>query len=106
MNDGGGNPSGNERQLGWRLGADVATQPRFRLTGNVGWQRGRYGRFDPTFLTQRLDFLTALELALQYTLEPRTSLRLGVAQTDQRSNIPIYVFDCAELSLSLRYEFR
>jgi len=105
MYDVGGNPSGNERQLGWRLGADVAILPRFRLMGNVAWQRGRYDRFDPAFLTQRLDFLTALELALQYALDPRTALRLGVAQTDQRSNIPIYGFDRTELSLSLRYEF-
>jgi len=105
MNDVGGNPSGDERQLGLRLGADAAILPRFRLMGNVAWQRGRYDRFDPAFLTQRLDFLTTLELALQYTLDLRTSLRLEVAQTDQRSNIQIYGFDRTELSLSLRHEF-
>jgi outer membrane protein len=65
MNDVGDNPSGNESQLGLCMGADAAILPRFRLMGNVAWQRGRYDRFDPAFLTQRLDFITTLELALQ-----------------------------------------
>ena len=105
MNDVGGNPSGDRRQLGMRLGADAAILPRLRLIGNAAWERGRYDRFDPSFLTQRLDFVTNFEFALQYALARRVSLRCGVAQTDQRSNISIYEYDRTELALSLRYDF-
>jgi hypothetical protein len=105
MNDVGGNPSGDRRQLGLRAGADAAVLPRLRLIANAAWERGRYDRFDPSFLTERLDFVTNFEIALQYALARRTSLRFGLAQTDQRSNISIYAYDRTELSLSLRYEF-
>ena len=105
MNDVGGNPSGDRRQLGLRAGADAAVLPRLRLIGNAAWERGRYDRFDPSFLTERLDFVTNFELALQYALAQRISLRFGLAQTDQRSNISIYEYDRTELSLTLRYDF-
>ena len=45
-------------------------------------------------------------LALEYALAQRTSLRLSLAQTDQRSNISIYAYDRIEGWLTLRYEFR
>jgi tetratricopeptide (TPR) repeat protein len=105
MSDVGGNPSGDRRQLGLRAGVDAAILPRLRLIGNAAWERGRYDRFDPSFLTERLDFATNFELALQYALARRVSLRCGVAQTDQRSNISIYEYDRTELALSLRYDF-
>lgn len=105
MNDVGGNPSGDKRQLGLRLGTDTAILPRMRLTGNVAWERGQYDRFDPSFLTERLDFVTNLELALQYALAQHVALRFGLAQTAQRSNISIYEYDRTERTLSLRYEF-
>ena len=105
MRDVGGNPSGDRRQLGLRLGADAAILPRLRLIGNAAWERGRYDRFDPSFLAERLDFVTNFEFALQYALARRVSLRCGVAQTDQRSNISIYEYDRTELALSLRYDF-
>jgi tetratricopeptide (TPR) repeat protein len=106
MNDVGGNPSGDRRQLGLRVGADAAILPRLRLMGNATWERGRYDRFDPSFLTERRDFVTYFELALEYALAQRTSLRLSLAQTDQRSNISIYAYDRTEAWLTLRYEFR
>lgn len=105
MNDVGGNPSGDRRQLGLRVGADAAILPRLRLIANAAWERGKYDRFDPSFLTERRDFVTNFELALQCALARRTSLRFGLAQMDQRSNISIYEYDRTELSLSLRYDF-
>jgi hypothetical protein len=106
MNDVGGNVSGDRRQLRLRGGADVAILPRLRLIGNAAWERGRYNQFDPSFLTERLDFVTYFELALEYALNPRTSLRFGLAQLEQRSNIPIYAYDRTERWVTLRYEFR
>ncbi|HEY5291859.1 MAG TPA: porin family protein [Burkholderiales bacterium] len=105
LNDVGGNASGDRRSLRLRLGADVAILPRLRLMGNAAWERGQYNRIDPSFLTERLDFFNNFELALQYGLTQRTSLRLSLAQVDQRSNIPIYAYDRTERWLSLLYEF-
>ena len=105
QNDVGGNPSGDKRQLGLRVGADAVILPRLRLMGSVAWERGQYSRFDPSFLAERRDWLRSYELALQYALGPRLALRFGLTQTNQRSNISIYEFDRAEHSIMLRYEF-
>jgi tetratricopeptide (TPR) repeat protein len=104
--DVGGNASGDKRQLGLRLGAEAAILAGWKLIGNVGWDKGQYDRFDPSFLTVRYDFRRYYELGLQYALGPRTSLRLGLAQTDQRSNISIYEYDRTDRSLTLRYDFQ
>lgn len=106
QNDVGGNPSGDRDQLRLRVGADTAILSRLKLMGIATWERGQYDRIDPSFLTERLDFLTYFELALEYALAQRTSLRLSLAQTDQRSNISIYAYDRTEGWLTLRYEFR
>jgi hypothetical protein len=106
QNDVGGNPSGDRGQLRLRVGADAAILPRWKLMGTAAWERGQYNRIDPSFLTERLDFWTYFEAALEHSLAQRTSLRLSLAQTDQRSNISIYSYDRTEGWLTLRYDFR
>jgi len=106
QNDVGGNPSGDRAQLRLRAGADTAVLPRLKLMGIAAWERGQYNRIDPSFLTERLDFWTYFELALEYALAQRTSLRFSLAQTDQRSNISIYAYDRTEGWLTVRYDFR
>jgi tetratricopeptide (TPR) repeat protein len=101
----GGSASGGKRSLGLRSGADIALRPRLRLLGSAAWERGRYDRFDPSFLVERRDVRTNYEAVLQYALDRRTSLRLGVTRTDQRSNIAIYGYDRTEGWMMLRFEF-
>ncbi len=58
QNDVGGNPRGDRAQLRLRAGADAAILPHLRLMGAPAWERGQYNRVDPSFLTERLDFLS------------------------------------------------
>jgi outer membrane protein len=106
QNDVGGNPSGDKRPLGLRVGGDASIMPRLRLMGSAGWEQGHYNGFDPSFLTERRDIRTNYEIALQYALGQRTFVGLGFAQTNQRSNIEIYEYDRKESSITVRHEFR
>jgi tetratricopeptide (TPR) repeat protein len=105
QNDVGGNPSGDKRLLGARVGAEAAIQPRLKLTGVIAWERGNYNRFDEAFFTERRDTRWTLEAALQVALERNLFLRLGISHSDQRSNIPIYEYSRSEWWLMLRREF-
>jgi len=105
QNDVGGNPSGDKRPLGLRIGGDATIMPRLRLIGSAGWEQGRYDGFDPSFLTERRDSRRYYDISLQYALAQRIFLGLGIAQTNQRSNIYIYEYDRKESSMTLRYEF-
>ena len=103
--DVGGNVSGDKHSLGLRVGADVAVAPRLRLLGSAAWERGQFDRFDPSFLVERRDVLGNYEAVLEYALDRRTSLRFGITQTNQRSNIVIYEYDRTEGWMMLRFDF-
>jgi tetratricopeptide (TPR) repeat protein len=103
--DVGGNPSGDKRLLGLRLGGETAIHPRLKLTGSVTWESGQYDKVDPSFLVERRDLRRYYEAVLQYAFDPRTSLRFGFAHTDQRSNVAVYEYDRNEWWAMLRYEF-
>ena len=104
--DTGGNPAGDKRLFAVRAASETRLMPRVSLTALAAWQRARYDQIDPSFLQERDDKRTDLELGLQYALANGLFLRLGLSWTDQRSNIPIYAFTRDEAWLGLRHEFR
>jgi tetratricopeptide (TPR) repeat protein len=104
--DTGGNPAGDKRLFAVRAAGETRLTPRLSLTVLAAWQRARYDQTDPSFLQERDDKRTDLELGLQYALADGLFLRLGLSWTDQRSNIPIYAFTRDEAWLGLRHEFR
>ena len=104
--DTGGNPAGDKRLFSVRAAGETRLTPRLSLSAGAAWQRGRYDRIDPSFLQERDDKRTDLDLGLQYALSQGLSLRLGLTWTEQRSNIPIYAFVRDEAWLGLRHEFR
>ena len=103
--DTGGNPAGDKRLFSVRAGGEARLTPRLSLSAGAGWQRGRYDQVDPSFLLERDDKRTDLELGLQYALAQGLFLRIGLNWTEQRSNIPIYAYTRDEASLGLRHEF-
>jgi tetratricopeptide (TPR) repeat protein len=104
--DTGGNPAGDKRLFAVRAAAETRLTPRLSLSAGAAWQRARYDQIDPSFLLERDDQRTDLDLGLQYALSQGLSLRLGLTWTQQRSNIPIYAFTRDEAWLGLRHEFR
>ena len=104
--DTGGNPAGDKRLFAVRGAGETKVTPRLSLTALAAWQRGRYDQIDPSFLVERDDKRTDLELGLQYALSDGLFLRVGLSWSEQRSNIPIYAFTRDEAWLGLRHEFR
>jgi tetratricopeptide (TPR) repeat protein len=104
--DTGGNPAGDKRLFAVRAAGETRLTPRLSLSASAAWQRGRYDQIDPSFLLERDDKRTDLELGLQYALSQGLFLRLGLTWTEQRSNIPIYAYTRDEAWLGLRHEFR
>lgn len=105
QNDIGGNPSGDRRQIGLRVGTEVPISADIKISGNFALERGRYDRVDPSFLVERHDLRRSYELALQYALSQKMALIFGFSQTDQSANIPIYEYGRREGSVTLRYGF-
>ena len=104
--DTGGNPAGDKRLFAVRAAGETRLAPRLSLNAAAAWQRGRYDQVDPSFLLERDEQRTDLELGLQYALSQGLSLRVGLTWTEQRSNIPIYAYTRDEAWLGLRHEFR
>jgi len=104
--DTGGNPAGDKRLFAVRAAAETRLTPRLSLSAGAAWQRGRYDQIDPSFLLERDDQRTDLDLGLQYALSQGLFLRIGLTWTEQRSNIPIYAFTRDDAWLGLRHEFR
>ncbi len=105
QNDIGGNPSGDRRQIGLRVGAEMPLWDTLKLSGNVAVERGHYDRVDPSFLIERRELRRSYEVALQYSVSRRTLLLFGLSQSTQRANIPIYEYARRESSIMLRYDF-
>jgi len=104
--DTGGNPAGDKRLFAVRAAGEMRLTPRLSLSAGAAWQRGRYDQVDPSFLLERDDKRTDLELGLQQALSQGLFLRIGLTWTEQRSNIPIYAYTRDEAWLGLRHEFR
>ena len=105
-NDTGGNPDGDQLQLGLRAAADVPLWAGWRGGISVAFLQVNYDRQNPTFLVQRRDRRGDLEVSLQYALAEALTVRLGATATRQRSTIAIDEFDRRELWVMLRREFR
>jgi tetratricopeptide (TPR) repeat protein len=104
--DTGGNPAGDRRLFAVRAAGETRLTPRLSLSAGAAWQRSRYDQVDPSFLLERDDQRTDLELGLQYALSQGLLLRIGLNWSEQRSNIPIYAYTRDEAWLGLRHEFR
>lgn len=103
--DRGGNPGGDRRLLGVRLGAEARLTGSLAMSALAGLQTTDYERTDGAFRTVRRDQRKDFELALQYSPARNWILRAALASTRQSSSIPIYALERAELSLSLRRNF-
>jgi hypothetical protein len=105
-NDTGGNPDGDKLQLGARASVDVPLWAGWRAGISGAFLQVNYDRQNPTFLVERRDRRSDVELSLQYALAEALTVRFGATATRQRSTIAIDEFDRRELWVMLRREFR
>lgn len=102
----GGRADGAKRLSGLKIGGRTTWGGRTVLYANAGWQVGFYSRINPLFLVRRLDHYTDLAIGAIWQWGSSWSLRPQLAYMHNTSNIPIYSYSRADVSLTLRRDFR
>ena len=102
----GGRTDGPKRLGGIRVGGQTPLGDRTTLYANAGWQAGNYRRINPFFLLQRADRYYDLTAGASWHWTPLWSVGPQLAYARNASNIPIYSYSRADISLLLRRDFR
>ena len=97
---------GGKELHGFRIGGQAALGDDLDLFLTASTQRGHYGRTNLTFLTLRRDEQNDFVLGANWRFAKDWTLRPQLVHSTNKSNISIYEFKRAELSASVRYDFR
>lgn len=103
--DVGGRQDGPAWLGGVRLFGQTALTDRIGLFATVGGQYTAYQTFNDTFLTDREDTLCDATIGLNWQFADRWTLRPQAQFTRNFSNIDLYDFKRADLSVNLRRDF-
>jgi hypothetical protein len=102
----GGRPDGTKRFGGLRAGGQAACGEQTVWFADAGWQSASYGTTNQLFLVQRSDRFQDLELGAVWHWQPLWSLRPQLSYARNHSNIPIYSYTRADVSITLRRDFK
>jgi tetratricopeptide (TPR) repeat protein len=105
-NPSGGRADGNKNALGLRAGGQTAVGARAELFASLGLQAGVYDKTNASFLKKRKDNEFDLSVGANWHWDKNWTLRPQFNYTKNNSNIAIYSFDRADVSLTLRRDFR
>jgi hypothetical protein len=98
-------PDGGKHFDGLRVGGQTSLNAMTELFGNVGMNSGRYGTTNALFLVNRHDIMSDATLGLNWHLDKQWTVRPQVVRTHNLSNIPLYGYDRADMSVSIRRNF-
>jgi tetratricopeptide (TPR) repeat protein len=102
----GGRTDGAKRIGGLRVGAQTIWGESMVLFADAGWQSGSYSRVNPFFQVQRADKFADLALGANWHWDALWSLRPQLSYTRNQSNIAIYSYNRADVSVTLRRDFK
>jgi len=105
-NPSGGRADGNKNALGLRAGGQTAAGTHTELFASLGLQAGVYDKTNASFLRKRKDNQLDLSVGAKWHWDKNWTLRPQLNYTRNNSNIAIYSFDRADVSLTLRRDFR
>lgn len=91
---------------GLRVGGQTDAFEKMTLFANAGVQLGDYSRVNPYFLSQRTDRLYQFTLGSNWQLYKYWTLRPQLDYVRNNSNIVIYGYTRADVSLTLRRDFQ
>lgn len=106
LNPSGGRPDGNKAFAGLRVGTQVTLNEAWDCFAGIGVQRGKYNKENVAFLTTRNDTLWDGSAGANWRWNKDWTVRPQLTVSRNQSNIPIYSFDRAEISVLLRRDFR
>ncbi len=97
----------NSRDI-WNASVGVIASPwgRLRMGGAIDFQLSPYGDEDPILLERRKDYWQHLSINATYLLIDNISIRGDLSWMKNESNIDLYDYDRAQLTVKLRYDFR
>jgi hypothetical protein len=98
-------PQFGHHLYGARIGAQQFLNEKFSIFVNASAEKRQYGGPDPSFLVDRADDQYSVAGGIHFTPRKNLRLTLQAAYTDNHSNIPIYGYDRALVSLILRNDF-
>ncbi|MBI1174835.1 MAG: tetratricopeptide repeat protein [Sideroxydans sp.] len=98
-------PDGAKHFTGLRAGGQVALNDKTEFFGNLGWNYGTYSRQNALFLTTRRDVLYDAAAGVNWHWDKKWAVRPQLALTHNQSNIAIYKYDRADLSVTIRRDF-
>ncbi|HEY5994663.1 MAG TPA: tetratricopeptide repeat protein [Gallionellaceae bacterium] len=102
----GGRTDGAKRFGGLRIGGQTNWGEQTLLFANAGWQSGSYSRTNPFFLVQRSDKFQDLTLGANWHWDALWSVRPQLSYARNQSNIAIYSYNRADVSVTLRRDFK
>jgi len=97
---------GGKKIQGLRLSAQAAVNDKLEWYASAGAQWGQYDKSNSTFLIVREDHQADLSTGLNYRCTPVWVLRPQISLIRNQSNIVLDQYDQADISLTLRREFK
>jgi len=90
---------------GVRVGGQLALGNGWGVLASAAYEERRYGGPEPLFDDTRQDRQADVSAGVSYLLRANTTVLAQLAQTDNRSNIPINKFDRTVAAISVRFTF-
>jgi outer membrane protein len=102
----GGRADGAKRFNGLRVGGQASVGGKATFFVNAGGQLGDYSKVNPLFLQQRSDRLYDVAAGANLHLNQLWTLRPQILYSRNISNIAIYGYERADVSLTVRRDFQ
>lgn len=96
---------GNKDTTGARFSASRLLSEVTSVSGNVGYQQGRYRATNPLFLTIRSDEQFDADVGVTYNIQKNIALRYQLSVVKNKSNIALNQSTTKDASVFIRYMF-
>lgn len=101
----GGRADGNKDMTGLRFGTQVMLNDKWDFFESIGFQWARYDKANAAFLVTRDDRQTDVTLGLNWHFDKLWTVRPQLALSSNDSNIAIYRYRRADVSVAVRRDF-
>jgi outer membrane protein len=102
----GGRTDGKKRFEGLRVGGQAALTDQMEGIASLGWQSATYGNLNNLIMERRNESLYDLSVGVNWHLDKLWTVKPQIAISRKNSNISLYSFDRADVSLTIRRDFK
>lgn len=102
----GGRADGKKRFEGFRVGGQVGITEQSEVVASIGWQNAVYGNLNNLIMDRRSETTADLSLGLNWHIDKLWTVKPQIAMSKKISNLAIYSSDRADVSLTIRRDFK